>query len=176
MITSEFLSFSSLHPIISIDDLCFIDAIETEKQSANIAHPLLISHESDTMNDFTFFHFFIINELSFLFKSHSSEAGISYCPTLSEIRTINLPFSSLCLYRHLADEPCLPLCVALCLVTQSCLTLCNPMNCSLPGFYCPWGFFRQEYWSGLPCPLPGDLPNPGIEPRSPALQADSLPS
>ena len=34
----------------------------------------------------------------------------------------------------------------------------------------------QEYWSGLPCPSPGDLPNPGIEPRSPALQADSLPS
>ena len=38
------------------------------------------------------------------------------------------------------------------------------------------GFSRQEYWSGLPCPPPGDLPNPGIEPRSPALQADSLPS
>ena len=37
------------------------------------------------------------------------------------------------------------------------------------------GFSRQEYWSGLPCPPPGDLPNPGIEPRSPALQADSLP-
>ena len=37
------------------------------------------------------------------------------------------------------------------------------------------GFFRQEYWSGLPSPPPGDLPDPGIEPRSPALQADSLP-
>ena len=40
------------------------------------------------------------------------------------------------------------------------------------------GFFRQEYWSGLPCSPPGDLPNPGIEPASlmsPALQADSLP-
>ena len=35
-------------------------------------------------------------------------------------------------------------------------------------------FFRQEYWSGFPCPPPGDLPNPGIEPPSPALQADSL--
>ena len=40
----------------------------------------------------------------------------------------------------------------------------------------PWGFSRQEYWNGLPCPPPGDLPNPGTEPRSPALQADSLPS
>ena len=38
------------------------------------------------------------------------------------------------------------------------------------------GFSRQEYWSGLPFPSPGDLPNPGIEPRFPTLQADSLPS
>ena len=37
-------------------------------------------------------------------------------------------------------------------------------------------FSRQEYWSGLPFPLPGDLPNPGIEPGSPALRADALPS
>ena len=41
---------------------------------------------------------------------------------------------------------------------------------------CSWGFFRQKYWSGLPCPPPGDLPNPGIEPRSPTLQTDSSPS
>ena len=38
------------------------------------------------------------------------------------------------------------------------------------------GFFRQESWSGLPFPPPGDLPDPGIEPRSPTLQGDSLPS
>ena len=41
------------------------------------------------------------------------------------------------------------------------------------------GFSRQEYWSGLPCPAPGYLPDPGVEPASlmfPALQADSLPS
>ena len=38
------------------------------------------------------------------------------------------------------------------------------------------GFFREEYWSGLPFPSPGDLPNPGIEAGSPTLQADSLPS
>ena len=37
-------------------------------------------------------------------------------------------------------------------------------------------FSRQEYWSGLPFPSPGDLPDPGIEPGSPTLQADSLPS
>ena len=38
------------------------------------------------------------------------------------------------------------------------------------------GFSGQEYWSGLPFPSPEDLPNPGIEPKSPMLQADSLPS
>ena len=38
------------------------------------------------------------------------------------------------------------------------------------------GFSRQEYWSGLSFPSPGDLPDPGTEPRSPALQADSLPT
>ena len=47
--------------------------------------------------------------------------------------------------------------------------------------YCPpallsMEFSRQEYWSGLPFPPPGDLPHPGIEPGSPALQADSLPT
>ena len=38
------------------------------------------------------------------------------------------------------------------------------------------GFSRQEYWSGLPFPSPGDLPNPGLEPESPAFQADALTS
>ena len=39
---------------------------------------------------------------------------------------------------------------------------------------CPQGFSRQEYWSELLCPSPGDLPNPGIKPRSPTMQEDSL--
>ena len=92
-------------------------------------------------------------------------------------------------------------------VTQSCLTLCDPMDCRLPGssvrgilqarvlewvaisfsfshvqlFGTPWTvahqsplsmeFSRQEDWSGLPFPSPGDLPDPRIKPRSPALQA-----
>ena len=45
--------------------------------------------------------------------------------------------------------------------------------CQAPLFM---GISRQEYWNGLPCLPPGDLPNPGIKPRSPALQADSLPA
>ena len=43
-----------------------------------------------------------------------------------------------------------------------------------PGRLQSMEFFRQIYWSGLPFPAPGDLPDPGIEPRSPALQADAL--
>ena len=62
-----------------------------------------------------------------------------------------------------------------CLVFQLCLTLCNLMGCSLPGFSV-MGFSRQDYWSGLPCPPPVDLPNPGIQSASPTLQAESLPS
>ena len=57
------------------------------------------------------------------------------------------------------------------LVTQSCPTVYDPMDCSPPGFLSV-EFSRQEYWSGLPCPPPRDLPNPGTEPvslKSPAL-------
>ena len=69
------------------------------------------------------------------------------------------------------------------LVTQLYLTFCNPMDYSLSGFSIHDIFqarilgchFLLQYWSGLPCPPPGDLPNPGIRPRSPSLQVDSLP-
>ena len=64
----------------------------------------------------------------------------------------------------------------LCLVTRSCLTLCDPEDCSPPGSFVHGNSPRQEYCSGLPHPPPGNLPNPDTEPRSPSLQADSLPS
>ena len=51
-------------------------------------------------------------------------------------------------------------------------TLCDPTDHSPPGSSVHG---RQEYWSGLPCPPPGDFPDPRIEPGSPELQADSLP-
>ena len=75
----------------------------------------------------------------------------------------------------------------------SCLTLCDHMDCSLPGssahgifqartlgtVVCQAplsiGLSRQEFWCRLPCPPPRDLPNPGVKPGSPALEADSLP-
>ena len=68
---------------------------------------------------------------------------------------------------------------------QSCLTFCNPMDYSAtplrsskPPHQAPLSmeFSRQEYWNGLPFPPTGDFPNPEIDSRSPALQADSLPS
>ena len=58
----------------------------------------------------------------------------------------------------------------------SCVRLCATPETAAHQAPPSLGFSRQEHWSGLPCPLPGHLPNPGIEPRSPALQADSLPA
>ena len=66
-----------------------------------------------------------------------------------------------------------------------CMCVCTNHFSRVQLFRNPWttarkaplsmGFSRQESWSGLPCPPPGDLPDPGIEPTSPALQVDSLP-
>ena len=54
-------------------------------------------------------------------------------------------------------------------VAQSCLTLCDPMDSSLHQAPPSMGFSRQKYWNGLPFPSPGNLPDLGIKPRSPAL-------
>ena len=88
-----------------------------------------------------------------------------------------------------------------CFITKMCLTLCDPVDYSLPVYtsllcvlscfshvrlsVTSWtvarqaalsmGFSRQEYWSGLPFPSPGDLPDPGIEPGTHTWWADSLP-
>ena len=59
------------------------------------------------------------------------------------------------------------------LVAKLCPTFCDPMDCSPPGSSVH-GISQARYWSGLPFPSSGDLPNPGIEPGSPPLQADSL--
>ena len=61
--------------------------------------------------------------------------------------------------QNLLYNPCV--CV---LVALTCLTLCNPHSLSME-------FSRQEYWSRLPCPSPGDLLDPGMEPTSPACPA-----
>ena len=60
-------------------------------------------------------------------------------------------------------------------VTKSCLTLVTPWAVASEAPLSV-GFSRREYWSGLPFPSPGDLPNPGIKSRFPTQQADSLPT
>ena len=67
-------------------------------------------------------------------------------------------------------------CAVLCLVTQLCQTLCDPINSGPQGSSVRGDSSGKEYWSGLPCPSPGHLPNPGIEFKSSTLQASSLPS
>ena len=62
------------------------------------------------------------------------------------------------------------------LVAQSCPTLCDPMDCSPPGSSVHGNSPGENNWSGLPCPTLRNLPNPGIEPRSPILQLDTLPA
>ena len=64
------------------------------------------------------------------------------------------------------------LCWCCCLVAKSCLTLCDPMDCTLPGSSVH-GIYQARTLEWVLFPSPGDLPNPGIEPTAPALQVDS---
>ena len=80
---------------------------------------------------------------------------------LSSSSSLNLE-SQVSMLRFQSHDGLWPVCVSA-KSLQSCLTLCDPMDCSPPG---SMGFSRQEYWSGLPCPPPGDLPHPGIESTS----------
>ena len=91
----------------------------------------------------------------------------------------NLP----CFKLSLPNDTCntrnlhlLPLSNDICLVAQSCLTLCDPMDCSLPGSSARGDSPTKSTRVGYQCPPPGDCPNPEIELRSLSLQADSLPS
>ena len=102
------------------------------------------------------------------------------CPVdhvLSEVFTTTHPFQvAFQGMAHNFIELCKPLhWFSEGLVTKLCPTLVTPwiVVCQAP---LSMGFPRQEYWSGLPFPSPGDLANPGIVPRSSALQADSLPT
>ena len=71
---------------------------------------------------------------------------------------------------------CAWVCVCVCVCVQPLshvLLFCDAMDCSPPGFWQAMGLSRQEYWSGLPSPSLGNLPNTGIEPAFPAL-ADGI--
>ena len=71
-------------------------------------------------------------------------------------------------------SPSLGVCVCVCIQLLSCVQLCKPMNCSPLGSSVHGILPARILECGLPCPPPGDLPDPGIKPTSPALQADSL--
>ena len=78
---------------------------------------------------------------------------------------------------------CVCVCVRVCVCVCVCVCVLSHFS-PVQLFVTPWtiarqvplsmGFSKQEYWSGLPCPLPGDFPDTGIKPRSPTLQANSL--
>ena len=91
---------------------------------------------------------------------------VVFCPS-KLYQNMKKPFLRLQLSGR--KDKCVHLCM---LVTQPCLTVCNPMDCSsIHGI-----LSRQESWSGVPFPSPGDLPNPGIKPRFPELQIVSFTS
>ena len=122
-----------------------------------------------------------------------SSLGISYF--LEEISSLFHFIVFLCFFALITEEgflisPCYSL--ELCIQMGISFLFSFAFKVKVKSLSCVWlfatpwkvtyqapqsmGFFRQEYWSGLPFPSPGDLPNPGIEPRSPALQTDALPS
>ena len=108
-------------------------------------------------------------QLSALYPLSGSHSSPTRCPHQGKPCS---SLGSLMTEMPSPEEAFVSLCC--CSVGRSCLTLCDPMDCSPPGswFLGPWGFSQQEYQSGLPCPPPGDLPSPGIEYRSAALQED----
>ena len=122
------------------------------------------------------YYYYIINiKISKEINSEDNDDCISYVSYLwQNMVTHNLIwrmlYSIICYNHYFIDRK------VKVKVTQSCQTLCDPHALKPARLLCPWGFSREEYWRWLPCPPSGDMPNPGIEPRSPTLEADSLPS
>ena len=85
-------------------------------------------------------------------------------------------FTSIIPFHPLNPRRCIvvPTLFCCCLVTRSCPTLCNPMDCSLSGSTVH-GILQANVLEWVSMPSPGNLPNPVIKPRSPTLQVDSLP-
>ena len=71
-----------------------------------------------------------------------------------------------CVCVHVCVCVCMCVCVCVSVHAQSCLTLCGPMDCIAHQALLSMEFSRGEYWSGLPYPTPGDLPDPRVEPTS----------
>ena len=103
----------------------------------------------------------------YIYNTYRFFSIIGYYKILNIVTDID--YSTYC-----AISRSLPFILYIELVVQLYPFLCDPIDCSLPGSV--HEFPRQECWSGLPFPSRGDLPYPGIKPKSPAFQADSLPS
>ena len=104
-----------------------------------------------------------------MYKSLSPSVSLFHTHTHRHARTdthIYSPGGRICLMFQYSEDT-----NSCCLVTKSHPSLLRLHGLQPTRLLCPWGFPRQEYWSGLPCPPPGDLPEPGIEPPSPASQA-----
>ena len=104
--------------------------------------------------------------------THKQTTHTSHTHTLIHINAVSVSFHHLTLNR--AHGPSLgnssSIIVSVRSVAQLCLTLYHPVDCSLPGASVH-GFSRQEYWSGLPCPPPGNLSDLGIKSASPVSPA-----
>ena len=108
----------------------------------------------------------ISDDLSRTTENHLKSTGIFFSSLtiaillkFSNLWTIVLTQKLLVLTKFIFSEY-FGHCRVLCLVAQSCPALCIPVDACIPTrLLCLWGFSRQEYWSGLPCPPPGNLPN-----------------
>ena len=103
-----------------------------------------------------------------LFGVSAGSGGPPGSPTLFRTTSLSCPPARLTSSQSSLNPQCWLRILRVC-VFQSRPTLCGPMGCVARQVPPSMGFPRQEYWSGLLCLSPGDLPNPGIKPMSPAL-------
>ena len=110
------------------------------------------------------FHIVLVHPWSGGLKNVSWEGYLS--AFISSQRNFHIHIHNLLHIENapLSSRPPSPLCCVK--SVQSCPTLCEPVDCSSLGLLCPWGFSRQEYWSGLPFLSPRYLPDLEIKPKS----------
>ena len=176
--------------------VCCVSSL-TVARWADSLHPATSSHTCEAKNPDTpqfFIHIFLIHSFFYSLFHYGLSQHIKYSP-LS--RTVGPCLSILnvlfCICQPQTPIPSLslsppwqPQACSLCLWLYFCFTWVlnhsviseslQPCGLYTARLLCPWGFSRQEYWGRLSCPPSGDVPNPGIKPRSPTLQVDSLPS
>ena len=110
-----------------------------------------------------------------MFQEISIDTGkMNHSPSCTNYS--KMQYFSVAIYQYICDIYWTCVCVCMCvLVAQTCPTLCHPTDCNPPSSSVH-GILQAKYWSGLPFPSPEDLPDPGIKPGFPVLQADALPS